>query len=156
MKLKVNWPLYPDQCVGLPSMHSASAQLDSPRCQAVVAYRTLLDDWPSQGYALPEAHCQVSGSRGSQLNVRPPPPPPPPTTSLTKCLLLSCIKCMKGRQLFFLVVTCEVFCLCGKQQSVLMRDCKTKRFGVASVRVCVRETEINRTTRWQSSFGLLW
>lgn len=53
-------------CAGLPSMHSASAQLDGPRCQAaVVGYRTL-DDWSSQGHALLGACCQVPGSRGSR------------------------------------------------------------------------------------------
>uniref|UniRef100_A0A3B4VGK8 Metal transporter n=1 Tax=Seriola dumerili TaxID=41447 RepID=A0A3B4VGK8_SERDU len=58
-------------CAGLPSMHSVSAQLDSPRCQAaVVAYRTP-DDWSSQGHALPEAHCQVPGSRGSRGSASP-------------------------------------------------------------------------------------
>lgn len=66
------------QCAGLPSMHSASAQLDSPRCHAaLVAYRTP-DDWSSQGHALCVARFQVPDSRGSAaspLYLQSPPPP---------------------------------------------------------------------------------
>lgn len=63
----MNWPppAPPSLCAALPSMHSAWAQSESPRCQApLVAYRTP-DAWSSVGHALRVASFQLSGSRGS-------------------------------------------------------------------------------------------
>lgn len=138
MKLKVNWPATlmcaVCLCAGLPSMHSASAQLDSPRCQAaVVAYRTP-DDWSTQGHALLVARFQVPGSRGSRGSASPlylqSPLTKPTAITAAKELWINRLSLsrnifMEDRSCIF-SVACVVFCLCGKLES-MRSSCGTVR-----------------------------
>ena len=127
MKLKVNQPPTPIcavcLCAGIPSMHSASAQLDSPRCQAaVMAYRTP-DDWSS--HTLPVALCQAPGSRGSRgsrgsaspLYLQFPLTEPTVTTAAKELwinsLSLSRTIFMEDRSCFFFCRLCRYFVFVG-------------------------------------------
>lgn len=153
MKLKVNWPPTPMcavcLCAGIPSMHSASAQLDGPRCQAaVVAYRTP-DDWSLQGHALPVACFQVPGSSGSRGSAFPL-YLQPPTTPLTKPTAITAAKELwinrlslsgniftEDRSCIF-SVACVVFCLCGKLES-MHSSCGTARQNDVESSYCVKD-----------------
>ena len=144
MKLKVNWPptlmCAVCLCAGLPSMHSGSAQLDSPRCQAaVVAYRTP-DDWSSQGHAFSVARFQVPGSRGSRGSASPLYLQSPLTkpTAITAAKELWINRLSLSRNIFMEDRSCIFFCrLCGilslwetRKYALILWDREAKRYRV--------------------------
>lgn len=158
MKLKVNCPLTlmcaGCLCAGLPSMHSVSAQLDSPRCQAaVVAYRTP-DDWSSQGHALPEARCQVPGSGGSGGSASPlylqSPLTKPTAITAAKELWINRLSLsrnifMEDRSCIF-SVACVEFCLFGKLEN-MHSSCWTARQNGLGRSYCVKDKCVCNTER---------